>query len=89
MVFSQFYSKKFSNRQLIWLYDKGSLVVQSTYLDRAYQFEVNTVQACVLMMFNDRERATCEAVMQTLGIDLPTFKAAVKTNLCKPGSGVI
>ena len=32
---------------------------------------------------------TCEEVIQKLGIDLPTFKAAVKTNLCRPKIGVI
>ena len=63
MVFGQFYQKKFSNRQLIWLYDKGSLVLQTTYLDRPYQLEVNSVQACILMLLNDQDRITCEEVI--------------------------
>ena len=64
-------------------------MLQTTYLDRPYQLEVNSVQACILMLFNDSERLTCEEVIQKLGIDLPTFKAAVKTNLCRPKLGVI
>lgn len=89
MVFGQFYQKKFQNRQLIWLYDKGSLVLQTTYLDRPYQIEVNSVQASILMLFNDKDRIKCEDVIAQLGIDLAMFKAAVKTNLCRPKLGVI
>ena len=51
--------------------------------------EVNSVQASILMLFNDQDRIKCEDVIAQLGIDLPTFKAAVKTNLCRPKVGVI
>ena len=27
MTFTNYYTKKFSNRQLVWLYDKGSVVL--------------------------------------------------------------
>lgn len=64
MIFSQFYQKKFQNRQLIWLYDKGNLVLQTTYLDRPYQLEVNSVQASILMLFNDKDRVKCEEVIE-------------------------
>lgn len=49
MIFRNFYDRKFQNRELNWLYDKGSVVVQTTYLAKAYQLEVTVTQCAVLM----------------------------------------
>jgi hypothetical protein len=40
LIFQNFYDRKFQNRELNWLYDKGSVVVQTTYLQKHYQLEV-------------------------------------------------
>lgn len=89
LIFKNFYDRKFQNRELNWLYDKGSVVVQTTYLAKAYQLEVTVTQCAVLMALNEKERVTVKELMETIGVDQPTLRKALKTSLCKPKVGVI
>lgn len=70
MTFANYYTKKFSNRQLVWLYDKGSVVLQTTFLDKPYMAEVNVVQACIMKLFDTQDRITVKKILDTLGIEL-------------------
>ena len=74
MTFANYYTKKFSNRQLVWLYDKGSITVQTTYLEKPYMAEVNVVQACIMKLFDKEDRITVKRIIDTLGIDLSQFR---------------
>lgn len=74
MTFANYYTKKFSNRQLVWLYDKGSLTLQATFLDKPYMAEVTVIQAAMLKLFDDRDEMTVKEMIDTLGIDLSTLR---------------
>lgn len=77
MTFANYYTKKFSNRQLVWLYDKGNITVETTYLTKPYMAEVNVVQAAILKLFDNKDEMTVKDVIDTLGIELPIVRAAL------------
>ena len=89
LIFKNFYDRKFQNRELNWLYDKGSAVVQTTYLAKHYQLEVTVTQCAILMQLNEKDRVSCKELIDQLGIDQAALRKALKTNLCKPKSGVV
>ena len=88
-IFKNFYDKKFQNRELNWLHDKGSVVVQTTYLQNHYQAEVTVTQCAILMQLNEKDRITCKELMDQLGIDQAALVKALKNNFCKPKTGIV
>jgi hypothetical protein len=63
-TFIAFYGQKFANRTLIWLYNHGTVQVQTTYLSRDYQLVVNGPQAAILSMFNKHDVLTKKEIME-------------------------
>ena len=58
-IFSQFYVNKFANRKIMWVYNHGSLTLETTYLpDKKYVLEVNVFQEAVLNLFNEYDELT-------------------------------
>jgi hypothetical protein len=74
---------------LVWLFDKGTVTVQTTYLEKPYMAEVNVIQACIMKLFDKEDRITVKRIIDTLGIDLAQFRQVMKTNLCRPKVGML
>jgi hypothetical protein len=58
MTFDRFYKAKFQNRQINYLLSVGSVMVQTTYLAKAYQFQLSFYQASIVCLFNDQDKMT-------------------------------
>ncbi|KAJ8602809.1 hypothetical protein CTAYLR_002580 [Chrysophaeum taylorii] len=51
-VFKEYYDAKNSKRRLSWMYSLGNAVVKATF-QKTYDLQVSTLQAIVLLAFND------------------------------------
>ena len=64
--FTKFYIHNFKNRQIVWLYNHGSLQLETTYLQKRYQVVVTVFQAAILCLFNDNKSLTYKQIQERL-----------------------
>ena len=64
--FTKFYMHNFKNRQIVWLYNHGSLQLETTYLQKRYQVVVTVFQAAILCLFNDNKSLTYKQIQERL-----------------------
>ena len=82
-TFTNFYGQKFANRTLIWLYNHGSITVQTTYTSKPYYFVINCPQATILSLFNECDVLTKKQVMERTSLNEQDFKDAMM-KFCHP-----
>ena len=87
-TFNQFYKQKFSNRQINYLYSNGSVMVQSTYLKKAFMFNLSFYQCAICCLFNDNEKLTYGQIQSELGLSDTDMKESMM-KLCNPKSGIV
>jgi len=51
-VFKEFYDDKTSHRRLAWMHSLGTATVRGTWGRRTYDFQLSTLQAVALLLFN-------------------------------------
>ena len=86
--FTNFYKRKFQNRQINYLYSHGMVQIQTTYLNKAYQIIVNVFQTCIIMLFNENETMTYSQVQEKSGLNDRDLKSSMM-KLCHPKLGII
>lgn len=82
-TFTNFYTKKFANRTLVWLFNQGNLLVKTTYLSKNYQIIVNCPQATILNLFNQNDSLTCKEIKERTNLSKEDFIDAMM-KLCNP-----
>lgn len=56
--FETFYKHKYSNRNLTWLFQHGTVDIQPTFCSKKYIFVTNCYQAVILCLFNKYDTLT-------------------------------
>ena len=56
--FEEFYKFKYSNRNLTWLFQHGTVELQPTFTAKKYIFVANCYQAVILCLFNKYDTLT-------------------------------
>lgn len=87
-VFTQFYTQKFQNRQILWLFNHGSLQLKTNYLPKSYQLMVSCFQASILFLFNEFDVLTVKDIQSRLAISEQDFTDSM-LKLCNPKSKVL
>lgn len=52
-LFKRYYDSKTSHRRLLWVHSLGQVVMKATYHHKTYDLQLTTLQAIVLLMFNE------------------------------------
>jgi DNA-binding transcriptional regulator GbsR (MarR family) len=86
--FNMFYKNKFQNREIQWLFNHGQVQIQTTYLNKNYQFVVSAIQASILFLYNENNQLTVQAIMERLDISKDDMKASLM-KLCNPKTAVL
>lgn len=69
-IFRDFYTHTTQNRKLTWMYILGSCTVKARYSKKTYDFILNTLQAAILLIFNqsENEEMTYKDIKRTLSL---------------------
>lgn len=68
-MFKEFYSKHYSTyRQLVWQHSMSTAMLRANFPKGVKELSVSLVQALVLLLFNDNDELTYEAVKEQLGM---------------------
>lgn len=70
--FRAFYCAKFSGRKLTWIHSQGSVDLRRC--DSQTTLSVSTIQAVVLLLFNDHNTVTLEQMLKQTGLSLSEAK---------------
>lgn len=84
-LFTEFYGEKTSKRKLQWYHALGNATVKAIYGKKTYDFNVTTLQAVVIMAFNDvpvGESVTLEALAQRTNMAEDALKRVVHSLSC-------
>lgn len=84
-LFMEFYGEKTSKRKLQWYHVLGNATVKAIYGKKTYDFNVTTLQAVVIMAFNDvppGETVTLEALAQRTNLAEDALKRVVHSLSC-------
>jgi cullin 1 len=78
-TFKLFYDSKTQNRKLQWLHPLGSVTLTRDFKSGRRDLIVSTVQAAILMYFNNTKVTSIEAMTKALNLDPPTIKAQLRS----------
>ena len=62
VAFENFYSKTTPNKNLIWIYHEGTVVLTAHFTKRI-EIILSTFQAAIVMLFNDKDKINIEGIM--------------------------
>lgn len=48
-----YYERKNKHRKLTWMYTLGQTTVKGNFKDKVIELQINTIQAAILLLFND------------------------------------
>eukprot|EP00808_Paulinella_micropora_P023940 g73308.t1 len=78
-TFKLYYDQKTSNRKLRWLHPLGIVTLSRQFRAGRRDLIVSTVQASILMFFNEKEQATIEEMTTVLGLEPDIIKAQLRS----------
>jgi cullin 1 len=82
-TFARFYESTQSGRKLQWVHSLGSAEVKATYPKKAYQIQLVTLQAVVLMEFSaDAEPRSFDSLCNDLNINEDVMKRVLHSLSC-------
>lgn len=87
-VFAAYYAAKKEHRKLTWVHSQGTATVRGLYgkdgagRDTVYEFQLTTLQAVALALFNERDRMGLDEVREALGSDLEVVKRVLHSLSC-------
>eukprot|EP00879_Flechtneria_rotunda_P030046 GHRR01032564.1.p1 GENE.GHRR01032564.1~~GHRR01032564.1.p1 ORF type:complete len:114 (-),score=36.57 GHRR01032564.1:116-457(-) len=68
-MFKDFYSKHYSSyRQLVWQHSMSTAMLRANFPKGAKELSVSLLQALVLLLFNDADELSYEAIKEQLGV---------------------
>jgi cullin-4 len=68
-TFKDFYSKHYSTyRQLAWQHSMSTAMLRASFPKGAKELSVSLLQALVLLLFNDADELSYEAIKEQLGL---------------------
>ena len=66
--FEAFYATRYSERRLTWIYSQGTADVRSRFDAGTSLLTVSSIQAMVLLLFNEAESISVEQMVDSLGV---------------------
>jgi cullin 1 len=75
--FQEYYSTTTDNRKLLWVHQLGNVTMTGYFNARPLNLIVSALQACILLLFNERESYTITEITQLIGVT----PDVIKTNL--------
>jgi len=86
--FTSFYKNKFSNREIQWLFNHGTVQLQTSYLSKNYQIVVNCFQTSILCLFNGTDTLMVKDIQERLDLSDKDIKDSL-LKLCNPRTRVL
>uniref|UniRef100_A0A7S1G733 Cullin family profile domain-containing protein n=1 Tax=Bicosoecida sp. CB-2014 TaxID=1486930 RepID=A0A7S1G733_9STRA len=81
-TFEAYYKVKTSHRKLSWVHSLGTATLKATY-KKGYELQVTTLQAVVLLLFNERDGAVSfEDIRSALNVDEEVAKRLLHSLSC-------
>jgi len=68
MIFKQYYDSRYSKRVLKWVYSKSTVQLMALYASGNHLFEMTTLQAAVVLLFNDSPSLTVQQIEEAIGL---------------------
>ena len=81
-VFKAFHDTKTSHRRLQWVYSLGGATVKGKFGKNSYDLQVTTVQAVVLLSFNESPRRTFKELQEQLSMPEDVLKKILHSLSC-------
>jgi cullin 3 len=82
-IFTKFYLGKHNGRKLTWQNNMGTASVLASGYTSKFEFTVSTYQMAILMLFNENEELSMQAIQEATKIPLADLKKNL-LYLCKP-----
>lgn len=76
-TFKEFYDKRTQSRLLKWVNSLGTVTMIARFASGDYSLSISTYQACVLLLFNQKEEWTVEEIQKTLNIPFDDIRKNV------------
>jgi cullin 3 len=73
-VFGNFYATRFSGRRLTWVHSQGSVDLKFVTGGSIVVLSVSTIQAVILLLFNEKTQLSLEEILKDVNLDLPEAK---------------
>eukprot|EP01061_Rhynchopus_euleeides_P029082 TRINITY_DN474_c0_g1_i4.p1 TRINITY_DN474_c0_g1~~TRINITY_DN474_c0_g1_i4.p1 ORF type:complete len:654 (+),score=261.67 TRINITY_DN474_c0_g1_i4:250-1962(+) len=77
--FREFYSSRTQSRKLRWVHSLANVTLDALFNKQKFQLQVTAFQACVLLLFNDREEITGEGFVKELTLPWEETKKALQS----------
>ena len=78
-TFRAFYDTRTNNRRLRWIHELGIVNLSGAFTKRKLELVVSTIQATVLLQFNEAEELSIQALTDLTGLDADTVKQTLKS----------
>lgn len=88
-MFSDFYMRSKELRKLTWIHSMSTVHLKGRWGNMNYTLVVSTFQACLLLLFNDREEMTMKEAASVLNISNEELRRHVKPLLAGKKSRVL
>jgi cullin 3 len=82
-IFTKFYLGKHNGRKLTWQNNMGTASILANGYTSKFEFTVSTYQMAILMLFNEHEELSMQAIQEATKIPLADLKKNL-LYLCKP-----
>jgi cullin 1 len=80
-AFENFYHKTNEKRKLTWLYNHGTVTVNHFFNDkgriRKVEMIMSSIQACILVLFNNAEKLTFKDIQTILNVNEETLRFSI------------
>ncbi|EFA82957.1 cullin [Heterostelium album PN500] len=77
-LFTQFYTKKYSNRKLLWQNPLAHCILKATFPSGKKELYVSLFQTLILNQFNNADELTFTQIKELTGIEEETLKKNIK-----------
>lgn len=77
--FEAYYSSVTNNRKLQWYHKMGVVTLQGNFKKRKMDLVVSAIQSAILLLFNDEEELSIEAIIKHTGLDADAMKAQLRS----------
>jgi len=78
-TFGEYYLSKTQNRQISWIHQLGSVTLTGHFDRRRIDLEVSTLQAAILLLFNEKKIWVIQDMINRLGITPDQAKANLRS----------
>ena len=81
-LYTTYYSSEKQHRRLQWIHSNGNVTMKATY-NTTYELNVATLQAVILLLFNDTPSLTFDAIRLAMGTEPEVTKKAIHSLFSK------